>query len=328
MRLLSKGASDKMAVRQRWRSHSHSHQPYKVTDSSYTLPYLSLSLLSVDLVYDNDLSRLYQTVKYVRFFTICSQIRLILIVSTKTFVPPSSSAIIMRSLLSYLPRRLLRWYFDYAPLKSFRPARELTKIARKVSKILVEEKRQEALVDSEKKVKRDILGLMGSFVPLWHRLYLTLNQVRANLSNNDDAYLTDEELWATLTWADTVCVNKRADSLARYSALVMSRRRILWLGVFKNWLSSRMYRKSFARKSLICGMKYLSVVIPSPQAPTSTKWSTLRLSSKWQIHLWYWLDTDVWIGNPSFLSRLVLQSKSIQSGPSITIVETSPPQEW
>ena len=115
---------------------------------------------------DNDLSRLYQTVKYVRFFTICSQIRLILIVSTKTFVPPSSSAIIMRSLLSYLPRRLLRWYFDYAPLKSFQPARELTKIARKVSKILVEEKRQEALVDSEKKVKRDILGLMGSFVPL------------------------------------------------------------------------------------------------------------------------------------------------------------------
>ena len=110
----------------------------------------------------DDLARLYTTVVYVLLFTIW--ITLISFVSTETFVPPSSYAIITRSLLSYLPHRLLRWYFDYAPMKAFQSARELLKIAREVSKKLVETKRQEALIDSETKGKRDILGLLGSLV--------------------------------------------------------------------------------------------------------------------------------------------------------------------
>ncbi|KAJ6595685.1 cytochrome P450 [Mycena vulgaris] len=98
---------------------------------------------------------------------------------TPGFTAPSKAGIFMLGLVEFLPPSLIQLFMDYAPFRSLKNSRRVTRIAVGIARDLVDEK-AEALIAG--KGKRDIMSLL----------------VKANVSANPRTNLTETEMLAQM----------------------------------------------------------------------------------------------------------------------------------
>ncbi len=110
--------------------------------------------------------------------------------SSDTLLYPSGVDLLFKGLWRYIPASILQ-YVEYIPTKEYIRFRAFRKLAKSISKGLIEEKASVSMADG---TSRDVMSVLGEYGFLAIVHFLIWDVVRANVSEDPKRQLDEDEI--------------------------------------------------------------------------------------------------------------------------------------